>query len=143
MTEEELKAIELLKEDIDYRESDLAEYISDRKYSNAERTIINLVNKQQEEIKRLNSIINTDNIINKERAELIEQQQKEIEKLKKPKYIIDCETGTITRIDNNFIHKDKIKEKIKELNNKNINADGISAIFNITKIQTLEELLEE
>ena len=52
MTEEELKAIELLKEDIDYRESDLAEY-NETKYSNAERTIINLVNKQQKEIEEL------------------------------------------------------------------------------------------
>ena len=53
MTEEEIKAIELLKEDIDYRESDLAEYISDRKYSNAERILINLVKKQQKEIEEI------------------------------------------------------------------------------------------
>lgn len=135
MSEEELKAIELLKEDISYRESDLAEY-NETKYSNAERIIIALVNKQQKEIEelkerlsirkeqqktilvekiktlreekielihdieerekilkkeiksllkeieRLNSIINTDDIINKERAELIEQQRKEIEYIK-------------------------------------------------------------
>ena len=46
--------------------------------------------------------------------ELIEKQAKEIEELKKPKYIIDCETNKITKLTNNFISKDKIKEFIKE-----------------------------
>jgi len=48
---------------------------------------------QQKEIKRLNSIINTDNIINKERAELIEQQQKEIKELKREVKILGKELG--------------------------------------------------
>ena len=46
---------------------------------------------------------------------LIDKQQKEIKELKKPKYIINCETGSVTKIDNDFISKDKIRDKIKEL----------------------------
>lgn len=44
---------------------------------------------------------------------LIEKQQKEIEELKKPKYIMNCKTGEITTLTNEFVSKDKIK-KIKE-----------------------------
>ena len=45
----------------------------------------------------------------------LERQQKEIEELKKPKYMINLETGTITTIDSNFIIKDKIREKRQEI----------------------------
>lgn len=45
----------------------------------------------------------------------IEKLQKEIEELKKPKYIIDCKTNKITKLTNDFISKDKIKEKIKNI----------------------------
>ena len=43
---------------------------------------------------------------------LIETQQKEIEELKKPKYIMNFETNEITTLTNDFISKDKIKEII-------------------------------
>jgi hypothetical protein len=39
---------------------------------------------------------------------LIEKQQKEIEELKKPKYIMNIETSEITQISNDFISKDKV-----------------------------------
>ena len=46
---------------------------------------------------------------------LIEKQQKEIEELKKPKYVINCETNEITKLTNDFVSKDKIKAKIEEV----------------------------
>lgn len=45
---------------------------------------------------------------------LIEKQSKEIEELKKPKYIINCKTNEITTLTNDFVSKDKIKAKIEE-----------------------------
>ena len=48
---------------------------------------------------------------------IIEKQQKEIQKLEARKYMFNAETGEITQIpiDNNYINKNKIKEKIEEL----------------------------
>ena len=46
---------------------------------------------------------------------LIEKQSKEIEELKKPKYVINCETNEITELTNDFVSKDKIKAKIEEV----------------------------
>ena len=46
---------------------------------------------------------------------LIEKQSKEIEELKKPKYVINCETNEITKLTNDFVSKDKIKAKIEEV----------------------------
>ena len=46
-----------------------------------------------------------DNVLN-----LIEKQSKEIEELKKPKYVINCKTNEITKLTNDFVSKDKIKE---------------------------------
>ena len=67
--------------------------------------LLNEYDKQQEEIKRYKIII--------------EKQQKEIQKLEARKYMFNAETGEITQIpiDNNYINKNKIKEKIEELNN--------------------------
>ena len=53
---------------------------------------------------------------------LIKKQQKEIEELKKPKYIIDCKTNEITTLTNDFVSKNKIKAKIQELD-KVLNED--------------------
>ena len=80
MSEEEKKAIESLRKNrgVSFAQADI---------------ISNLIDRQQKEIKRLNSIINTDNIINKERAELIEQQQREIEKLKREVKTLGEELG--------------------------------------------------
>ena len=49
---------------------------------------------------------------------LIEKQSKEIEELKKPKYVINCKTNEITKLTNDFVSKDKIKAKIEELENQ-------------------------
>ena len=46
----------------------------------------------------------------KEAKNLIEKQSKEIEELKKPKYVINCKTNEITKLTNDFVSKDKIKE---------------------------------
>ena len=46
---------------------------------------------------------------------VIDKQQKEIEELKKPKYIINCKTNEITKLTNDFISKDKIREKMEEI----------------------------
>ena len=46
---------------------------------------------------------------------LIEKQSKEIEELKKPKYVINFETNEITKLTNDFVSKDKIKAKIEEV----------------------------
>ena len=46
---------------------------------------------------------------------LIDKLQKEIEELKKPKYIINCKTNEITKLSNDFISKDKIREKMREI----------------------------
>ena len=46
---------------------------------------------------------------------LIEKQSKEIEELKKPKYVINCKTNEITKLTNDFVSKDKIKSKIEEM----------------------------
>ena len=46
----------------------------------------------------------------------IDEQSKEIEELKKPKYLLNAKTGEITTINNSeFISKDKIKAEIEEL----------------------------
>ena len=44
----------------------------------------------------------------------IDEQSKEIEELKKPKYVINCKTNEITKLTNDFVSKDKIKAKIEE-----------------------------
>lgn len=67
---------------------------------------------------------------------LIDKQQKEIEELKKPKYIIDCKTNKITKLTNDFISKDKIREKIKK-------AKEIKWHTPKLVIEYFEELLEE
>lgn len=45
---------------------------------------------------------------------VIEKQSKEIEELKKLKYVIDLKTNEITKLTNDFVSKDKIKAKIEE-----------------------------
>lgn len=54
---------------------------------------------------------------------LIDNQQKEIERLEARRYMYNAKTGEISQIpvDNNYISKDKIKAKIEEYN-KMINA---------------------
>lgn len=46
-------------------------------------------------------------------------------------------------VDKNFIEKQKVKEKMEELNKEIKNGDEIEAIFKIKQQQILQELLEE
>ena len=85
MIDEEKKAIEYIKNCLD----------NEYDFKNATR---------QKDKKAYNIILN-----------LIEKQSKEIEELKKPKYIINCKTNEITTLTNDFVSKDKIKTKIEEV----------------------------
>lgn len=71
---------------------------------------------------------------------LIEKQSKEIEELKKPKYIINCKTNEITKLTNDFVSKDKIKAKIEELENeKNIPEEmDFKAFYRIKDLKNIE-----
>ena len=91
MSDEEKKAIEVIK--------GLAVYYDD--YSLLD----------EEEIEENEEVNNSINIV----INLIEKQFKEIEELKKPKYIIDFKTNKITTLTNDFVSKDKIKAKIEVL----------------------------
>ena len=66
---------------------------------------------------------------------LIEKQQKEIEELKKPKYVINCETNEITKLTNDFVSKDKIKVKIEDI----LNSENSEAIEKLIEWQSLLE----
>ena len=85
MSEEEKQAIETLE---DLKVYNLNKFISDKE-AKAIVTVIKLINKQQ----------------------------KEIERLKSKKYILNAETNEIKEIpiSENYISKDKIKEKIDEI----------------------------
>ena len=75
------------------------------------------------------------------------RQQKEIEELKKDKYLYNSETGEITKIKSNSISKDKIRAKIKELGKKLLKypfEDQWMMRLEIEEqIDLLNELLEE
>lgn len=67
-------------------------------------------------------LIKEDNILfplyksdDKRLIDIIKKQSKEIEELKKPKYIIDIKTNEIKKLTNDFVSKDKIKAKIEEV----------------------------
>ena len=73
---------------------------------------------------------------------LIEKQQKEIERLEARKYMFNAETGEISQIplNNNYINKDKIREKIEDLEKQ----DKESKLsHNYLIIPVLHSLLEE
>ena len=57
---------------------------------------------------------------------LIEKQTKEIEELKKPKYVINFETNEITKLTNDFVSKDKIKAKIEEYDDKEMTVNLVN-----------------
>ena len=148
MSEEEKQAIETVKQ---YKKcfvfetvhEETGERIND--YSNAIDIVLNLINKQRKKIKKLNSKINTDNIINKERAELIEQQRKELEERNTR---LQEEINEICRLKTELygksISKNKIKDKIEEI--ENVETDKISKEeYNRIEftVEILLELLEE
>lgn len=78
---------------------------------------------------------------------ICEEQEKEIEKLKKPKFIFNAETGVVTKLENDCSN-DKIINKINELTLKNkIPIKDQFVMYDVIKrnyqIEILEELLNE
>lgn len=78
---------------------------------------------------------------------LCEEQEKAIEKLKKPKFIFNAETGVVTKLENDC-NKDKIRNKINELTLKNkIPIKDQFVMYDVIKrnfqIEILEEILNE
>lgn len=128
-------------------------------YEEALDTILDLVEKQQKEIKDwfeiadniLRATNDYGNITIGDIPKYIKKQQKEIEELKKPKYIIDCKTNKITELTNDFISKDKIREKLKKLRREedkiyklNYELEPVKAIDSLLlRIGDLEKLLKE
>ena len=92
MTDEEKKAIEILGE---FKKNGF--HLLNLKYESRVSTTKHIENS-------IETILN-----------LIEKQSKEIEELKKPKYVINCKTNEITKLTNDFVSKDKIKAKIQEV----------------------------
>ena len=116
LSEEEKKAIEILKEIKDVR-GIRQDVEGENEDLWALDIVYNLIEKQEKEIDRLQNIKRKDieDLINKEKVNV---------------YI-------------NYINKDKIRQKIKTLNEVNKNANEVEAIFNIKQLQILNELLEE
>ena len=73
---------------------------------------------------------------------LIEKQSKEIEELKKPKYDINCKTNEITKLTNDFVSKDKIKE-ILEIEEKIDNEKLLSLLQTIVDENARLEDIED
>ena len=73
-----------------------------------------MTDEEKKEYEKLKSLLYTGTISQYGKRKLIdmfEKQQKEIEELKKPKYLLNAKTGEITTINNSeFISKDKIKD---------------------------------
>lgn len=145
MSEEERKAMN--EDEIKFRAYLLilnSEFPTHRK-KEAMEELLKINNKQQKEIERLNSIIKTDNIINKETAKLIEQQQKEIEEWKKLHNNLSNTYDNLSNtydnmldiVENDFIEKDKIRELIKE------KAKTDTYNYKTVAVKDIEELLEE
>lgn len=102
--------------------------------------LLKLINKQQKEIEsnkqridELNFRYNIEHSKNLSKKELIEQQQKEIECLN-----VIHESYKEMIEENNYISKDKIREKIKELKQKEYILSSKDS-----EIEILLELLEE
>lgn len=155
---EEKKALETLKEVASDNFDTLGDDISPKMAQN----ILNVIDKQQNEIEEKTTIIMAG-------AEKVKQLEKEIKELKEK--IVDLETKlAIEKIDNKYnqeerdeetIPRYKIREKIKELENKNeknkielakgidmlsfdlIEKARINISINVNARDVLQELLEE
>lgn len=124
MNEEEIKAIEFMKE------------YKDVVYKIPFKTILNLINKQQKEI---DTHIETENDYEHELA----RKEEEIEQLNEIKQQI-CNEELISQdyVQENFIKKDKIIEKIKKYEKLDKEEFAKQGNFE-TEISLLKELLEE
>ena len=141
MSEEEKKAIVQLQ-----HFGNMTEYWKQKEYTSNEidnyiKVVLNLIDRQQKEIEEKRTTIN-------KMAKDISIQLKELEKLKNEKVIniIENQQKEIIQRDmlldmyqNNYISKDKIKEKIKELSKTQAYKVGLEEYT----IKILNELLEE
>lgn len=122
MSEEEKRAIETLEEVASDDFDTLGDDISPKMAQN----ILNVINKQQKEIAEKTTIIMAG-------AEKVKQLEKEIKEMREElQMYVDVQNNDI----HNYISKDKIREKIKELEEK-------SDYWNCDEIQVLQELLED
>lgn len=97
MTEEEKEAIKILKQEPDFS-------LSYYKRERAIDIVLNLIEKQQKEIKELKWKENEQKELLKYKTDRIDQQQKEIEELEK-------------KCNNKYYHTIKCRELEKEINN--------------------------
>lgn len=130
MNEEEQKAIEYFK-NLDISFNTLLR-IELKGFENAVNTIINLIEKQQKEIEEKTTILLTG-------AEKVKQLEKEITELKE-----EYKNEQLAELKelNNYIRKDKIREKIKELESHSWR-DGYMTKFDEYAMHYLKELLGE
>lgn len=114
LSDEEKKALER----IDYIQDFIIENgqynadVNDMEYFSR---IKNLIEKQSKEIEEYKKQIDLDNECEIALNSKVMDLEKEIEELKKPKYVINCKTNEITKLTNDFVSKDKIKAKIEEV----------------------------
>ena len=100
-----------------------------------------LKNTSLDELEYENDMKSIDIVLN-----LVENLQKEIEELKKPKYLVHFENNKITKMEliNDYISKDKIREIIAEYKKQLQSADTErTAIMLSNFIMVLNDLLEE
>ena len=101
-----------------------------------------LKNTSLDELEYENDMRSIDIVLN-----LVENLQKEIEELKKPKYLVHFENNKITKMEliNDYISKDKIRAKIKELEDNMILFTNYKEKFNRYKYarDILEKTLGE
>ena len=95
------------------------------------------------DLQDLKSLKNLYDLYNKEK-EKNEKLKEENKELRKPKYIIDCKTNKVTKLTNDFVSKDKIREIIGELEKQeDWYAENKSLDDLYGKIDILQELLQE
>lgn len=140
MSEEEKKAIEWFKKDLMFWLIEGKDYvIIDNGEIPKMKSLLNLIDNQQKEIEEKTTIIMAG-------AEKVKQLEKEIEKLNFENHMLKKWNE---QLDQNCISKDKIKEKLKELEEqfKKYENEGLSGfvrkIDKGTRIEVLKELLEE
>lgn len=134
MTEEEKKVILNLK-DFMYRVDN--KYKLNITNSKILKDILNLIEKQQEEIERLKNAEEYSKLGKETLLDTIHKQEKEIEELKqaminKHKYTSELEKDLFENCSNYVVSKDKIRDKIKQIDNGTYDAKII-----------LQQLLEE
>ena len=71
-----------------------------------------------------------------------EELKKENKELRKPKYIIDLKTNKITKLTNDCISRDKIKE-LKEIIHKELDKNGFTRAYQLIIDEKFNEILQE